>query len=105
MKHRKRILPVAAVLVVLVAVAAAAFFRSKPMLDLADTLQVRSISADYWNGGAAYHCDISHEKIPPKLCRDLVSLFQGFTIRNTLFPPPTTPTPTPADPTTPPCGP
>ena len=51
MKHRKRMLPIAAVLVVLVAVAAAAFFRSKPMLDLADTLQVRSISADYWKGG------------------------------------------------------
>ena len=86
MKHRKRILPIAAVLVVLVAVAAAAFFRSKPMLDPADTLQVRSISADYWNGGETYHCDISQENIPQKLSRDLVSLFQGFTIRNTLFP-------------------
>ena len=86
MKHRKRMLPIAAVLVVLVAVAAAAFFRSKPMLDPADTLQVRSISADYWNGGETYHCDISQENIPQKLSRDLVSLFQGFTIRNTLFP-------------------
>ena len=86
MKHRKRMLPIAAVLVVLVAVAAAAFFRSKPMLDLADTLQVRSISADYWNSGETYHCDISQENIPQKLSRDLVSLFQGFTIRNTLFP-------------------
>ena len=74
------------VLVVLVGVAAAAFFRSKPMLDLADTLQVRSISADYWNSGETYHCDISQENIPQKLSRDLVSLFQGFTIRNTLFP-------------------
>lgn len=86
MKHRKRMLPIAAVLVVLVAVAAAAFFRSKPMVDPADTLQVRSISADYWNGGETYHCDISQENIPQKLSRDLVSLFQGFTIRNTLFP-------------------
>ena len=86
MKHRKRMLPIAAVLVVLVAVAAAAFFRSKPMLDPADTLQVRSISADYWNSGETYHCDISQENIPQKLSRDLVSLFQGFTIRNTLFP-------------------
>ena len=86
MKHRKRMLPIAAVLVALVAVAAAAFFRSKPMLDLADTLQVRSISADYWNSGETYHCDISQENIPQKLSRDLVSLFQGFTIRNTLFP-------------------
>lgn len=88
MKHRKRMLPIAAVLVVLVAVAAAAFFRSKPMLDLADTLQVRSISADYWNSGETYHCDISQENIPQKLSRDLVSLFQGVTIRNTLFPRP-----------------
>ena len=86
MKHRKRMLPIAAVLVVLVAVAAAAFFRSKPMVDPADTLQVRSISADYWNSGETYHCDISQENIPQKLSRDLVSLFQGFTIRNTLFP-------------------
>lgn len=86
MKHRKRMLPIAAVLVVLVTVAAAAFFRSKPMVDPADTLQVRSISADYWNGGETYHCDISQENIPQKLSRDLVSLFQGFTIRNTLFP-------------------
>ena len=86
MKHRKRMLLIAAVLVVLVAVATAAFFRSKPMLDPADTLQVRSISADYWNGGETYHCDISQENIPQKLSRDLVSLFQGFTIRNTLFP-------------------
>ena len=90
MKHTantwKKPLGIVAVLVVLVAVAAAAFFRSKPMLDLADTLQVRSISADYWNGGETYHCDISQENIPQKLSRDLVSLFQGFTIRNTLFP-------------------
>ena len=35
---------------------------------------------------AADHCDISQENIPQKLSRDLVSLFQGFTIRNTLFP-------------------
>lgn len=90
MKHRKRMLPIAAVLVVLVAVAAAAFFRSKPMVDPADTLQVRSISADYWKGGETYHCDISQENIPQKLSRDLVSLFQGFTIRNTLFPRPNT---------------
>ena len=86
MKHRKRMLPIAAVLVALVAVAAAAFFRSKPMVDPADTLQVRSISADYWNSGETYHCDISQENIPQKLSRDLVSLFQGITIRNTLFP-------------------
>ena len=83
---RKSALKIVAVLVVLVAVAAAAFFRSKPMLDPADTLQVRSISADYWNSGETYHCDISQENIPQKLSRDLVSLFQGFTIRNTLFP-------------------
>ena len=94
MKHTantwKKPLGIVAVLVVLVAVAAAAFFRSKPMLDLADTLQVRSISADYWNSGETYHCDISQENIPQKLSRDLVSLFQGFTIRNTLFPRPNT---------------
>ena len=90
MKHTantwKKPLGIVAVLVVLVAVATAAFFRSKPMLDPADTLQVRSISADYWNGGETYHCDISQENIPQKLSRDLVTLFQGFTIRNTLFP-------------------
>ena len=90
MKHTantwKKPLGIVAVLVVLVAVATAAFFRSKPMVDLADTLQVRSISADYWNSGETYHCDISQENIPQKLSRDLVSLFQGFTIRNTLFP-------------------
>lgn len=90
MKHTantwKKPLGIVAVLVVLVAVAAAAFFRSKPMVDPADTLQVRSISADYWNGGETYHCDISQENIPQKLSRDLVSLFQGVTIRNTLFP-------------------
>lgn len=94
MKHTantwKKPLGIVAVLVVLVAVAAAAFFRSKPMVDPADTLQVRSISADYWNGGETYHCDISQENIPQKLSRDLVSLFQGFTIRNTLFPRPNT---------------
>ena len=94
MKHTantwKKPLGIVAVLVVLVAVAAAAFFRSKPMLAPADTLQVRSISADYWNSGETYHCDISQENIPQKLSRDLVSLFQGFTIRNTLFPPPNT---------------
>jgi len=90
MKHTantwKKPLGIVAVLVVLVAVAAAAFFRSKPMVDPADTLQVRSISADYWKGGETYHCDISQENIPQKLSRDLVTLFQGFTIRNTLFP-------------------
>ena len=90
MKHRKRMLPIAAVLVALVAVAAAAFFRSKPMVDPADTLQVRSISADYWNSGETYHCDISQENIPQKLSSDLVALFQGVSIRNTLFPRPNT---------------
>ena len=90
MKHTantwKKPLGIVAVLVVLVAVAAAAFFRSKPMLDPADTLQVRSISADYWKGGETYRCDISQENIPQKLSSDLVALFQGVTIRNTLFP-------------------
>lgn len=94
MKHTantwKKPLGIVAVLVVLVAVAAAAFFRSKPMVDPADTLQVRSISADYWNSGETYHCDISQENIPQKLSSDLVSLFQGVTIRNTLFPRPNT---------------
>ena len=94
MKHTantwKKPLGIVAVLVVLVALLAAAFFRSKPMVDPADTLQVRSISADYWNGGETYHCDISQENIPQKLSRDLVSLFQGVTIRNTLFPRPNT---------------
>ena len=69
MKHRKRMLPIAAVLVALVAV---------------------SISADYWNSGETYHCDISQENIPQKLSSDLVALFQGVTIRNTLFPRPNT---------------
>ena len=90
MKHTantwKKPLGIVAVLVVLVALLAAAFFRSKPMVDPADTLQVRSISADYWNGGETYHCDISQENIPQKLSSDLVALFQGVTIRNTLFP-------------------
>ena len=60
------------------------------MVDPADTLQVRSISADYWNSGETYHCDISQENIPQKLSSDLVALFQGVTIRNTLFPRPNT---------------
>ena len=90
MKHTantwKKPLGIVAVLVVLVAVAAAAFFRSKPMLDPADSPRISLITADYWNGGETYHCDISQENIPQKLSRDLVSLFQGVTIRNTLFP-------------------
>ena len=90
MKHTantwKKPLGIVAVLVVLVAVATAAFFRSKPMLDPADSPRISLITADYWNGGETYHCDISQENIPQKLSRDLVSLFQGFTIRNTLFP-------------------
>ena len=40
---RKSALKIVAVLVVLVALLAAAFFRSKPMVDPADTLQVRSL--------------------------------------------------------------
>ena len=90
MKHTantwKKPLGIVAVLVVLVAVATAAFFRSKPMLDPADSPRISLITADYWNSGETYHCDISQENIPQKLSRDLVSLFQGFTIRNTLFP-------------------
>ena len=94
MKHTantwKKPLGIVAVLVVLVAVATAAFFRSKPMLDPADSPRISLITADYWNGGETYHCDISQENIPQKLSRDLVSLFQGVTIRNTLFPRPNT---------------
>ncbi len=90
MKHTantwKKPLGIVAVLVVLVAVAAAAFFRSKPMLDPADSPRISLITADYENGGETYHCDISQENIPQKLSRDLVALFQGVTIRNTLFP-------------------
>ena len=83
---RKSALKIVAVLVVLVAVATAAFFRSKPMLDPADSPRISLITADYWNSGETYHCDISQENIPQKLSSDLVALFQGFTIRNTLFP-------------------
>ena len=83
---RKSALKIVAVLVVLVAVATAAFFRSKPMLDPADSPRISLITADYENGGETYHCDISQENIPQKLSSDLVALFQGVTIRNTLFP-------------------
>ena len=51
MKHTantwKKPLGIVAVLVVLVAVAAAAFFRSKPMLDPADSPRISLITADY----------------------------------------------------------
>lgn len=83
----KKALGIVVVLVVLVAVAAAVFFRAKPMLDPADTPQVRSISVTYEDGGETYDCDIPQEDISQELNDNLVALFQGAEMRNTLFPP------------------
>ena len=85
MKHRKRMLPVVAVLVVLVAVATAAFFRSKPMLDPADSPRISLITADYENGGESYRSTMEQTDISQKLNNELVALFQGTQMRNVRF--------------------
>ncbi len=87
MKKQAKIGLVLAVCIVVVAVIAAVFFRARPMLDPAETPQIRSISVTYENGGETYDCDIFQEDIPQELNDDLVDLFQGAEMRNTLFPP------------------
>lgn len=83
----KKALGIVVVLVVLVAVAAAVFFRAKPMLDPDETPQVRSISVTYEDGGETNVCDIPQEGISQELNDKLMTLFQGAEMRNTLFPP------------------
>lgn len=88
MKNRantwKKVLGIVAV-VVLVAVAAAMFFRAKPMLDPAETPQVLSIFANYEDGGEAYSCAIDQEDIPQEVNNELVALFQRAEMRNIRF--------------------
>lgn len=82
---RKSALKIVAVLVVLVAVATAAFFRSKPMLDPADSPRIFLITADYENGGESYRSTMEQTDISQKLNNELVALFQGTQMRNVRF--------------------
>lgn len=82
---RNHALKIAAVLVVLVAVAAAAFFRAKPMLDPADSPRISLISADYENGGESYRSTMEQADISQNLNNQLVALFQGTQMRNVRF--------------------
>ena len=82
---RKSALKIVAVLVVLVAVATAAFFRSKPMLDPADSPRISLITADYENGGESYRSTMEQTDISQKLNNELVALFQGTQMRNVRF--------------------
>lgn len=83
----KKVLGIVVVVVVLVAVAAAVFFRAKPMLDPEETPQIRSITVTYEDGGETNVCDIPQEGISQELNDQLMALFQGAEMRNTLFPP------------------
>ena len=47
----------------IVAVATAAFFRSKPMLDPADSPRISLITADYENGGESYRSTMEQTDI------------------------------------------
>lgn len=82
---RNHALKIVAVLVVLVAVATAAFFRSKPMLDPADSPRISLITADYENGGESYRSTMEQTDISQKLNNELVALFQGTQMRNVRF--------------------
>ena len=82
---RKSALKIVAVLVVLVAVATAAFFRSKPMVDPADSPRISLITADYENGGESYRSTMEQTDISQKLNNELVALFQGTQMRNVRF--------------------
>ena len=81
---RKSALKIVAVLVVLVAVATAAFFRSKPMLDPADSPRISLITADYENGGESYR-SMEQTDISQNLNNQLIALFQGTQMRNVRF--------------------
>ena len=61
---RKSALKIVAVLVVLVAVATAAFFRSKPMLDPADSPRISLITADSRTAGRATALPWSRRTFP-----------------------------------------
>ena len=82
---RKSALKIVTVLVVLVAVATAAFFRSKPMLDPADSPRISLITADYENGGESYRSTMEQTDISQNLNNQLVALFQGTQMRNVRF--------------------
>ena len=82
---RKHALKIVAVLVVLVAVATAAFFRSKPMLDPADSPRISLITADYENGGESYRSTMEQTDISQNLNNQLIALFQGTQMRNVRF--------------------
>lgn len=82
---RKSALKIVTVLVVLVAVATAAFFRSKPMLDPADSPRISLITADYENGGESYRSTMEQTDISQNLNNQLITLFQGTQMRNVRF--------------------
>lgn len=87
MKKQVKIGLVLVVCIVVVAVAAAVFFRAKPMLDPAETSQILSINVTYEEGGETNVCDIPQEGISQELNDKLMALFQGAEMKNTLFPP------------------
>lgn len=76
------------ILVILIAVLVAIFFKSKPMIEPENSPGISFISVTLGEDGEVRTYDMSENEISDELADDLVSIFQNIKIRNTLFPPP-----------------
>ena len=74
------------VVIAAVAVAAAVFFRSRPMLEGENVPRVASISAEIGRGGETFSYDIPESGISDELNDALTSLFLNAEMRNRLLP-------------------
>ena len=76
------------VVIAAVAVAAAVFFQSKPMLGEGNAPRVVSISAEIGRDGEIFSSDIPESGISDELNDALISLFLNAEMRNSLLPRP-----------------
>lgn len=78
----------AIVVIAALAVAAAVFFRSRPMLGEENAPRVESISAEIGRDGKTFSADIPESGISQELNDALIALFRSAEMRNRLLPRP-----------------
>ena len=78
------------VLMVAAVVAAAVFFRAKPMIEPVNNPRIASISATVGRDGETYDADIPESEISDELNDALISRFLHAEMRNGIFPYPQT---------------
>lgn len=74
--------------VLAIAVLAAIFFKSRPMLSPENHPKILFMDIELEKGGKTSAYTISDDEIPDEMAHQLISIFTDIKIRNTLLPPP-----------------